>query len=906
MTLTPEQARELAHAALEPVAADGVTGPAATGNGGQEANGGLATRIGRYSIIRLINAGGMGEVFEADQDEPRRVVALKLMRPDLVSPQATRRFQYEAELLGRLHHPGIARVYDAGRVETENGPRHYFAMELVRGKQLTAYVAEESLSMRQRLDLFLRVCDAVEHAHRKGVIHRDLKPGNILVDEAGEPKVLDFGVARSTDADIQVTTMLTDIGQLIGTLPYMSPEQVAGDPEELDTRSDVYSLGVVLYQMLSGRLPYEVSKAAIPEAVRTIREDEPSRLSSIDKSLRGDVETIVAKALEKEPERRYQSASDLAADIRRYLGSEPIVARRASTWYQVRRFAGRNKGFSLAVTAAAVSMMVGISFSAWQASNAIFARRAADIARASASEQADLAERERREAVAQMEIAKAVTQFLREVLSSSSPNEEGRDVKVLDVLTKAADRISTDPPASDDALAAIYSILGDAFFAIGQARAALPHHRTSLQMHRRLYGDHHDVTVRMTVDLAQNLKSLGQFDKARKLCEDALDHWSDREGDEAMTNQAVVENTLASIMAMSGKFDEAERLYLTSMQTYVELFGPNHERVLDSMCDLGKLYWRQQRVDEAEEMLRVAIERQIPRYGPDDLRTIHTQGAYALVLLDRQRWDEAASLLQTIVSVEKQVLGGAHPDYLTSLGNLGYALSQLSRLDEARDVLMESYLATAEVLGEDHYNTIIARAMVGEVARKQGDVATAEEIARDVLRQFKETLGTNSPLTTTAMTKLIGALDDAGKYNEAVSIAEEHVILCKETHGERRPMTIQAMAGLGHQLLKARRVSDAIEVLERTCVIGSEVLGENHVGLHVSRQWLAEALTLEEDFGTAEVLLNDCFSFFVEQFPKGHKRQVDCAWALEALYVAKGDMAKAQYWRQVAVDGEAN
>ena len=300
----------------------------------------LPARIGRYRIVRLIGEGGMGAVYEAEQDHPRRTVALKVIKPGLASPELLRRFAQEAQALGRLQHPGIAQIYDAGTADTGYGSQPYFAMEFIRGVSLRDYAASHHLGLRDRLALMVKVCDAVHHAHQRGLIHRDLKPGNIIVDETGQPKILDFGVARVTDSDTQAT-MATDVGQLVGTLNYMSPEQVLADPLDIDTRSDVYALGVILYELLSGRLPYQISKR-LHEAMQTIREEDPSRLSMIDRRYRGDIETIAAKALEKDKTRRYSSAAELAADITHYLKDEPIVAQPPTTGYQLRKFARRH------------------------------------------------------------------------------------------------------------------------------------------------------------------------------------------------------------------------------------------------------------------------------------------------------------------------------------------------------------------------------------------------------------------------------------------------------------------------------------------------------------------------------------------------------------------------------------
>lgn len=332
-------------------------------------------QLGPYRIVGLLGQGGMGAVYEAEQANPRRTVALKVIRPGFLGPAVLKRFEHEAWVLGQLRHPGIGQIYEAGAVDTPLGRQPYFAMELVRGAPLPEYARHRNLGHKARLELFALVCDAVQHAHQKGVIHRDLKPGNILVEESGQPKILDFGVARVTDADVQAITMHTDIGQLVGTVPYMSPEQVAGDAANLDGRSDVYALGVVLYELLTGRLPYDVRNCPIPEAARIIRDEEPSRLSSVSPAYRGDIETIVQKALEKDRERRYASATELAADIRRYLSDEPIVARPASALYQLRKFAKRHTVLVGGIAATLSALLLGL------VGMAVLAAREADLRR---------------------------------------------------------------------------------------------------------------------------------------------------------------------------------------------------------------------------------------------------------------------------------------------------------------------------------------------------------------------------------------------------------------------------------------------------------------------------------------------------------------------------------------------
>jgi eukaryotic-like serine/threonine-protein kinase len=554
---------------------------------------GLPAAIGRYKIVGLLGEGGMGSVYEAEQEEPRRSVALKVIRAGLTTPERLRRFRHESQALGRLQHPGIAQIYEASTAETPFGPQPYFAMELVHGLPLDKYAEANRLSIRQRLALIARICEAVEHAHQRGLIHRDLKPGNILVDGGGQPKILDFGVARVAGADEQPTEH-TDLGQLVGTLPYMSPEQVLGDPLEIDTRSDVYSLGVILYELLAGRPPHDVKHRPLPEAVRAIRDEDPASLSSISREHRGDVETIVAKALEKDKTRRYASAAALGADIERYLKDEPIAARPPSATYQLAKFARRNRVVVAGVAAVFVVLVAGIAVSSTEA---IRANRAGAAA---------VAERDR--ALAAERSAEAVTDFLRnDMLRQASLIEQGPeakpdpDLKVRTALDRAAARIPGKFAGQPAVEADIRTAIGTTYLDLGLRPEAEIQMQRVLELRRNLKGEDDPDTALAMNNLASLYMEEGKTSKAEPLLAQASKIRIRVLGEKDPVTLVTMGN-LASLYRVEGKYPEAEAQYRKVLEIRRRVLGENNRDTGSSYHNLASLYGLEGKFAEAEPL----------------------------------------------------------------------------------------------------------------------------------------------------------------------------------------------------------------------------------------------------------------------------------------------------------------
>lgn len=622
----------------------------------------FARRIGSYELVEILGQGGMGVVYRAVQDNPRRPVALKVIRPGIFSPEMLRRFQHEAQILGGLQHPGIAQIYEAATAEAVGGVQPFFAMELIVGLPLIAYANARRFGVRERLELLAKVCDAVQHAHQKGVIHRDLKPGNILVTEDGHPKILDFGVARATDRDVQLTTLETDIGQLLGTLPYMSPEQVRGSSQHLDTRSDVYSLGVIAYELLAGRLPHDLRHKAIPEAARVICDEQPPPLSSGSKFCRGDVEVIVSKAMEKERERRYQSAGELASDIRRHLANQPILARPLSGLYQFRKLVARHKTlFALAlamfilVTGAAVAM--GLLY------------MKADAARVAENRAHTL--------------QNAAQQWLLWELVNPLPSGES----IPDELVR---QIETDligqPPEKE---AAARMALGGRYLFLRSPEAAEPHLKVALALYQRIYDDQHPAVVAARRAAVTALCRNGHAEDAVALVKDALARYRDASMSDSLEMVPMLQS-LGEALERTGDYDEAVRVLRQAARISEDLLG--REYMINSSCPLELIdaLWSRGEIEEAEALSREVLSIRRSRLGESDSGVLRARQYLAGALWLRGEYAEAEAEFRDILLLERIMRGEHHPDVAERKANLAVVLRDAGKYEEAEGLLLQS------------------------------------------------------------------------------------------------------------------------------------------------------------------------------------------------------------------------
>lgn len=727
--------------------------------------------IGGYRILGRIGVGGMGTVYAAEQQSPRRTVALKVVRPGLFSPKLLRRFQHEAQLLGRLQHPGIAQILEAGTFDSGAGPQPFFVMERIVGEPLGAYCDGRGLDHRARLGVVARVCDAVHHAHERGVIHRDLKPGNILVVpgetvESAQPKVLDFGIARATDADIAQTTWHTETGQLIGTLPYMSPEQAAGDLGSLDPRSDVYALGVIAFELLAGKLPYEIPGTML-EAVRTIREQEPSSLRTVDRSLRGDVETIVGKALAKEREQRYASAAEMAADIRRYLRDEPIAARPPSTAYRIGKFARRNRGLVAGVVSVFVVLLAGV------VTSITFALRA----RERASE------------------ASAISEFLRDdLLSAVAPSAaagRGRDVAMKEVLDVAAARIekATTPGGrfAERPLveAAIRRTLGDTYRQLGELEAAAPHLEGAYAIRQRKLG-----------------------------------------ADDPLTTES--QNDLAILRYRQGRFDEAEALYRDALARRVRTLGPDHKGTLGTLGNLGLLLEKRGRYEEAETILHDLQERATRVLGRDDPTTLLALNNLAVVYDQQGRLDEAGPLYLESLERHERALGEEAPETLMCRTNLAILRIKQGRRAEADTLLSETLTLQERIVGRAHAWTIDTMINLAILRKEDGQVESALPLELDALERCRVAMGEEHPLTLRVLNNLGSTYTNLDRLDDAEPVIVGTLQARRRVLGENHPETFITLSNYCELLILRRRFDEAEAETRAYYERAVEVFGEEH------------------------------------------------------------------------------
>jgi hypothetical protein len=813
--------------------------------------------IGHYRALRLLGEGGMGAVYEAEQDQPRRIVALKVIKPGFATLENLRRFQQESQALGRLQHPGIAQIYEASTADTGFGPQPYFAMELIRGRTLNDYAEAHQLQAREQLALMAKVCDAVAHAHQRGVIHRDLKPGNILVDETGQPKILDFGVARLTESDVQHTRQ-TDLGQIVGTLAYMSPEQVLGDPLALDVRSDVYALGVILYELLAGRLPYSLHHKPLHEALEVIREEEPAPLSSIQRGYRGDIETIVAKALEKDKARRYASAEDLAGDIRRYLADEPITARPASASYQLQKFTRRHKALVAGTAAVFLVLALGVVVSTWQAVRARAAERAAANEAAAAHAINDFLQND---LLAQ---ASAATQ-------SGPSAKPDPDLKVRTALDRAAAHIAGKFDRQPQVEAAIRETIGQAYLGLGQYPQARAQLERALHVARRAFGPENPKTLKMINWLGRTAYRQGKYPEAEALCTQALAMQRRVLGLENPDTLSSV-NCLASAYSAEGKYAQGEALYRKTLEAQRRVLGPEHPDTLSSMTGLAVAVGNEGKIAEETALDSQVLEIRRRVLGSEHPDTLMTMNNLAGDYVSQGNYAQGAALFNQALQIQRRVLGPEHHDTLMSMHNLATDYADQGEYAQAEELYRQILEFQRRVLGPEHSETLLSMNDLAASYTSQGKYAQAEALCRQALEIQRRVLGPEHSDALLSMDNLAASYTGQHKYAQAEPLFNRTLEISRRALGPEHPYTLDFLADSASMYQREAKYGLAETSAAQVLAGRRRALGLDHPDTMAAAADLALAYLSQGKFTESEPLAREALAFNRKAQPENWQR----------------------------------
>ncbi len=851
----------------------------------------VGATIGGYQLRSIIGEGGMGRVFEATQEHPHRTVALKVLRPGLLSSEAERRFHWEVEALGRLSHAGIAAVHDAG-VEVDQGGQavSWFAMEKVEGEPFLKAADEQGLDREGRLRLFLRVADAVAHAHQRGVIHRDLKPDNILVDTSAQPHVLDFGIARAVDP---VATAVTTEGEIIGTIAYMSPEQVLGEPTAIDARSDVYALGVLLFRLLTGRPPLELSGLSLPKVALRLSEEDAAPASRFDRSLRGDLETVLAKALERDVQRRYTSVEAFASDVRRVLDSEPISARPPTVIYQARKFAQRNRGLVIGLTlalAALVAAVIGTSVG---------------LVRSQRSERAAVLERDR---------TRDANRFLRRVLESANPEIDGSGVRVIDLLRQGSLELGvTEQVRAGDAsalvrpkalarldpsvVAGLHQTIGTTYLRLGSLDYARAHLTEAHRSFVESDGDASDGAISTAASLAEVALAAGAAEEAEGH-RSAVQRAVDERGPDAPPWAQMRPLELHVLFAdAAGRIDEKLVSTRRVFEGWLGFSAPGEDNVEVARSRLANALVHDGQLREADELLQEGIRVMRALEGDAHPRLLTQRLTRAQIANTQGEWARALAIIEELMPQALFRWGPDHADTLVIQSSYATALRGVERTAEAIEV-MEDVLATSlRVFGDDHQNTFVARNNLSVELMYAKRYGRAEEILRQSLASFDGERGAQDPVgVLQCKMSLAAALDHLERYGEALGMFESAIGQLEELAGAAHPQTLITKNNLAMLLVKMGRAEEAVAISRAVLAAGEEHQPDSRTNVFPFRSNFARALQAHGDFALAEVELLAVQRQLSEDEAAMPRETSRVRELLHELYTAWGKPEQAAQW----------
>ncbi len=757
--------------------------------------------IDSYRLLELLGQGGMGEVWLAEQIRPvRRKVALKIIKRGMDTEQVVARFEVERQALALMDHPSVARVFDAGA--TARG-RPYFVMEYVKGVPITEHCDRWKLSMSDRLELFIQVCAGVQHAHQKAIIHRDLKPSNVLVtiqDGSAVPKIIDFGVAKATARRMTDRTMHTQLGELIGTPEYMSPEQADFTAQDVDTRTDVYALGVMLYELLTGALPFEsdeLRRHGFEGIVRTIRDAEPSKpsarlstlgerstesaklrrtdLSSLRRELSGELDWITMEAMEKDRTRRYGSPTELAADIRRYLEHQPVLAGPPSTLYRARKFVRRHTvGVGFAIAAIVLLAAFAVSMT-WQA------KRTA---------------RERDRADRQARIAGRALGFVTELFEVSDPSEaRGNSITAREILDRGAQRLERELVSEPEVHARMALTMGRVYRNLGLYDAAAPLLERSLRLRQDAIGLDSTDTLESAGDVAALLRLQGKLEEAERYSRQALEGRQRILGqDHPRTLESLGE--LGLVLQEQGKLQEAENYYGEALNGFRRVLGSDHPDTLEAINHMGFLRWSQGRHAQGEALVREALQGRRRVLGDDHPKTLFSVNSVGFLLLAQGKAAEAEPFYREALEGRRRVLGNKHQDTLISLNNMGYLMGVRGKLDDAERYYREAYGTSLAALGQHHPQTLNILTNLGDLHIRQGRLDDAEEVLARAVADARQFLPAGHRATGKALHSYGRCLARGNRVDDAEKMLKDAYDILAEADAKLARIVEEELAAL--------------------------------------------------------------------------------------------------------------
>ncbi len=856
----------------------------------------LHTRIEGYRIIKVLGEGGMGIVYLAEQQYPvHRPVALKIIKPGMDSKRVMARFEAEQQALARLDHPNIAHVYDAGT--TEAG-QPYFVMEFVKGLPITEYCDRHKLAIEDRLNLFLNVCKAVQHAHQKGIIHRDIKPSNILVcseQEDAIPKIIDFGVAKATSQPLTEHTLATEDSQLLGTPEYMSPEQVDMANEDIDTRSDIYSLGVLLYVLLAGVLPFDSGtfrEGGIENIRKVIRETDPktpstrlnklgeeakriaenrqTEIGTLTKRLRKELEWIPLKAVRKERSERYRTASELADDIENYIKGIPLIAGPLRTSYKLKKFVRRNRVLVGGIIAVLVVLAVGIVVSTILALGQARAR----------SE------------------AQAVSDFLQNnVLGSLNlwqvHGEEITIRSILDATSQSLTEKLGDQPLVE---ASIRWTLSNAYGMLGLYKPAELEAERALEIRQAELGTENMETLHSTWQLGWLHIIQGHCYEAEPLLTKALTAFEDAFNEEHFSRLYCMDQ-LGFVYIFQGRFLEAEKLFVRGLDTIRRVLGSEHEYEPTFLLGLGYTYHYQGRYDEAERFLTEGLDLSRRVRGEPDLETMFCTYLLGELRCDQGRYKEAEKLLERAAETTRQVLGEQHPRTLLAISALGGMYYKQGRYEQAEQLIKGSVETFRCIGGDEDIHNLLSMHKLGVLYLRQDRCGLAEPLLDEMLEIGDRILGEENWFVLSVKTTLAQLYTVQGRYEEAEQLFDKILETQRRVLGDEHPHTLDSMNGSAVLLTKQKKHDDAERLFNEALNGRQNKLGDEHPATLESRNDLSVLYKEKGDYDKAESLLLEALEGRRLKLGDTHPHTLESWKNLIDLYEGWGKPEKAEGWR---------